>query len=206
MFIVPQGVLQGASPEIREAAAEGLGELVDVTTEETLKPFVVQITGPLIRIIGDRILPSIKAAILATMGALISKAGAALKPFLPQLQTTFLKCLQDKESQPVRQRAAANLGALTALSARVDQLATDLANTAKCVAAGFVCAITCISPFVWLLLVVQLGGVAANTRALIVRTSLDDAFPLGFSQDCGALHRRGLLVGPPGQAAILPLT
>jgi hypothetical protein len=35
-------------------AAEGLGELVQVTSEESLKPYVVQITGPLIRIVGDR--------------------------------------------------------------------------------------------------------------------------------------------------------
>jgi hypothetical protein len=35
-------------------ASEGLGELVEVTGEDVLKPFVVQITGPLIRIIGDR--------------------------------------------------------------------------------------------------------------------------------------------------------
>ena len=38
-------LLQAASAELREAAAEGLGELVDITSEETLKPFVVQITG-----------------------------------------------------------------------------------------------------------------------------------------------------------------
>ncbi len=46
--------MQGSSADVREAAAEGLGELVDVVSEEALKPFVVMITGPLIRIIGDR--------------------------------------------------------------------------------------------------------------------------------------------------------
>jgi hypothetical protein len=60
----------------------------------------VQITGPLIRIIGDRFASGVKAAILGTMSALLGKAGPALKPFLPQLQTTFLKCLTD----PVRGR------------------------------------------------------------------------------------------------------
>ena len=39
--------LQAASADLREAAAEGLGELVDITSEETLRPFVVQITGQL---------------------------------------------------------------------------------------------------------------------------------------------------------------
>ena len=37
----------------------------------------------------------VKAAILLTLGLLITKAGAGLKPFVPQLQTTFLKCLND---------------------------------------------------------------------------------------------------------------
>jgi hypothetical protein len=87
---------------VREAAAEGLGELVVLTSEEGLKPFVVAITGPLIRIIGDRFPPETKAAILATLGLLIRRAGPGLKPFVPQLQTTFLKCLND----PVRQAAA----------------------------------------------------------------------------------------------------
>ena len=40
--------MQGSSAELRELAAEGLGELVDVTSQEALKPFTVQITGLLI--------------------------------------------------------------------------------------------------------------------------------------------------------------
>ncbi|KAG2489371.1 hypothetical protein HYH03_012201 [Edaphochlamys debaryana] len=125
-----QGVLQGASAEVREAAAEGLGELVGCTSEEALKPFVVSITGPLIRIIGDRFPSPIKAAILTTLGLLISKAGPGLKPFVPQLQTTFLKCLND-QSDTVRTRAADNLGELTRMSARLEQLAQDLASSGR---------------------------------------------------------------------------
>ncbi|KAH9290137.1 hypothetical protein KI387_034254, partial [Taxus chinensis] len=87
--------LMSGSAELREQAAEGLGELIDVTSENALKPFVVPITGPLIRIIGDRFPWQVKSAILSTLGTLISKGGIALKPFLPQLQTTFIKCLQD---------------------------------------------------------------------------------------------------------------
>ena len=124
-----QGALAGGTPEVREAAVEALGELVDLTSEEALKPFVVQITGPLIRIVGDRFPSPIKAAILVTLGRLIAKAGPGLKPFVPQLQTTFLKCLSDAAA-PVRGAAAANLGELTVLSARVDQLTSDLASNA----------------------------------------------------------------------------
>ena len=80
----------------------GLGELVEVTSEDALKPYVVQMTGPLIRIIGDRFPWEVKAAILKTMGLLIRKAGLGLKPFVPQLQTTFLKCLPDPVSSQLR--------------------------------------------------------------------------------------------------------
>lgn len=119
-----QGVLQGSSAELREMAAQGLGDLVKATGDATLKPFVIQITGPLIRIIGDRFASSVKGAILETLAALLDKAGPALKPFLPQLQTTFLKCLADPARQ-VRRQAGENLGQLAALSPRVDQLAGD---------------------------------------------------------------------------------
>ncbi len=37
--------MQGSSGELREMAAEGLGELVEVTSQEALRPFTVQITG-----------------------------------------------------------------------------------------------------------------------------------------------------------------
>eukprot|EP00887_Chlorella_sp_A99_P001205 scaffold14.g1205.t1 len=125
-----QGVLQGASAELREQSAEGLGELVEVTGEEALKPFVVQITGPLIRIMGDRFPWQIKAAILHTLGLLIARAGPGLRPFAPQLQTTFLKCLADPAPQ-VRQKAAANLGQLSRLSTRLDALVGELAAGAR---------------------------------------------------------------------------
>lgn len=39
-----QGLISG-SAETREQAAQGLGELIDVTSEKTLREFVVPITG-----------------------------------------------------------------------------------------------------------------------------------------------------------------
>ncbi|KAJ1694352.1 hypothetical protein LUZ63_011050 [Rhynchospora breviuscula] len=119
-----QGLISG-SAETREQAAQGLGELIDVTSEKTLREFVVPITGPLIRIIGDRFPWQVKAAILSTLSIMISKGGIALKPFLPQLQTTFVRCLQDS-TRAVRASAAYALGKLSALSTRVDPLVSDL--------------------------------------------------------------------------------
>jgi len=122
-------VLAGATPEAREAAAEGLGELVDACSEPALKPFVVQVTGPLIRIAGDRLAPGTRAALLATLGLLLERAGAALKPFAPQLQSVFSRCLADGDAK-VRAAAARNVGALSKLSARVDALVSDLCTGA----------------------------------------------------------------------------
>ncbi|OVA02254.1 HEAT [Macleaya cordata] len=122
-----QGLISG-SAELREQAAQGLGELIEVTSEKALKEFVVPITGPLIRIIGDRFPWQVKSAILSTLSIIISKGGIALKPFLPQLQTTFIKCLQDN-ARTVRSSSALALGKLSALSTRVDPLVTDLLST-----------------------------------------------------------------------------
>jgi len=63
------------SPEVRYQSAKGLGELVDYTTEGALKPFVVKITGPLIRIVGDRFAASVKIAIIDTLKSLLQKGG-----------------------------------------------------------------------------------------------------------------------------------
>jgi hypothetical protein len=54
-FCLPKGIapllplflngLMVGSPELREQAAAGLGDLITLTSEEALKPFVIQITG-----------------------------------------------------------------------------------------------------------------------------------------------------------------
>lgn len=129
-----QGLISG-SAELREQAALGLGELIEVTSEHSLKEFVIPITGPLIRIIGDRFPWQVKSAILSTLSIIIRKGGIALKPFLPQLQTTFIKCLQDS-TRTVRSSAALALGKLSALSTRVDPLIGDLLSSLQVSDAG----------------------------------------------------------------------
>lgn len=129
-----QGLISG-SAELREQAALGLGELIEVTSESALKEFVIPITGPLIRIIGDRFPWQVKSAILSTLCIMIRKGGIALKPFLPQLQTTFIKCLRDN-TRTVRSSAALALGKLSALSARVDPLVGDLLSSLQASESG----------------------------------------------------------------------
>ncbi|KAI8144145.1 armadillo-type protein [Fennellomyces sp. T-0311] len=122
-----QGLMYG-SPQSREQAALGVGDLINRTSTDALKPFVTQITGPLIRIVGDRYPPQVKAAILQTLSLLLSKVPMHLKPFLPQLQRTFIKSLSDVSSAIVRSRAAAALGILITLQTRVDPLVSELVS------------------------------------------------------------------------------
>jgi hypothetical protein len=97
MSVYHQALLIG-TPEARESAALAIGELARFTTAEALKPHVVPITGPLIRVFGDRAVWKLKAAILQTLGVLLERAPAAIRAFVPQLQPTFLKALVDVTS------------------------------------------------------------------------------------------------------------
>ncbi|KAM9391827.1 stalled ribosome sensor GCN1 [Pholidichthys leucotaenia] len=121
--VLREGVLTG-SPEQKEEAAKALGGVIRLTSAEALRPSVIHITGPLIRILGDRFAWTVKTALLETLTLLLAKVGIALKPFLPQLQTTFLKALQDS-SRAVRLRAAEALGQLVAIHTKVDPLFTE---------------------------------------------------------------------------------
>ncbi|CAG8564220.1 8388_t:CDS:10, partial [Diversispora eburnea] len=140
-FCLPKGIgpilpiflhgLMYGTPEIREQSALGIGDLIQRTSADALKPFVTQITGPLIRIIGDRYPPQVKAAILQTLSFLLTKIPTLLKPFLPQLQRTFIKSLTDPSSTLVRSRAASALVILISLQTRVDPLVTELVTGIK---------------------------------------------------------------------------
>jgi hypothetical protein len=60
--ILLAGVLSGTQ-EQREQAAFGIGDLVQRTSEAAIKPYIIQLTGPLIRVIsGQAIAPQIKSA------------------------------------------------------------------------------------------------------------------------------------------------
>lgn len=50
-----------------------VGDVIKKTSAEALKPSVVNITGPLIRILGDRFSFNVKVAVLETLGLLLGK-------------------------------------------------------------------------------------------------------------------------------------
>lgn len=70
--VLREGVLNG-SPEVKEEAARALGGVIRLTSPDALRPSVVNITGPLIRILGDRFAASVKTALLETLTLLLAK-------------------------------------------------------------------------------------------------------------------------------------
>ncbi|KAK1997219.1 ARM repeat-containing protein [Colletotrichum falcatum] len=124
-----QGLMNG-TPDQRTQAALAISDIVDRTSEASLKPFVTQITGPLIRVVSERS-TDVKSAILLTLNNLLEKMPAALKPFLPQLQRTFAKSLADTSSEVLRARAAKALGTLIKYTPRIDPLIAELVTGSK---------------------------------------------------------------------------
>jgi HEAT repeat protein len=123
--IYQRGILYG-TPTIREASAAGLGEVISLTATKFLAgPLIIKMTGPLLRIVGDRNPSNVKIAILRTLGLILVKGGPALRAFVPQFQTTFVKALSDPSRQ-VRMEAIGALGLLMPLSTRVDPLLKEL--------------------------------------------------------------------------------
>ena len=126
--IYQRGILYGDA-SIREVAAAGLGELMNITSTKFLAgPFIIKVTGPLLRIVGDRNPSAVKIAIIKTLGLILLKGGPALRAFVPQFQTTFLKALSDPSRQ-VRVEAIKALALLMPLSTRLDPLIKELVST-----------------------------------------------------------------------------
>jgi HEAT repeat protein len=124
--ILLQGLVTGGN-DTREISAYCLGDVISRSDDLSLKPFVTQITGPLIRVIGDRFPPSVKTAILTTLSVLLEKVPSMLKPFLPQLQRTFVKCLSEQgSSAAMREKTAECLSQLIPLQTRLDPLVVEL--------------------------------------------------------------------------------
>ncbi|KAL8826717.1 MAG: hypothetical protein Q9191_003625 [Dirinaria sp. TL-2023a] len=139
-FMLPKGInailpiflhgLMNGTTEQRIQAALAISDIIDRTGAEGLKPFVTQITGPLIRVVSERS-TDVKSAILFTLNNLLEKIPTFLKPFLPQLQRTFAKSLADPTSETLRSRAAKALGTLITLTPRIDPLIAELITGSK---------------------------------------------------------------------------
>lgn len=128
--IFSHGLMYGNS-EQRELSALSIAEIIDRTPAANLRPFATPITGPLIRVIGEKFSSDIKSAILAALTNLLRRIPQFLRPFIPQLQRTFVRSLSDPTNEKLRNGAVDALGLLIEFQPRVDSLVTELVTGAK---------------------------------------------------------------------------
>ncbi|EMR09730.1 hypothetical protein PNEG_01915 [Pneumocystis murina B123] len=122
-----QGIIFG-NAEKRELAAIGISDIIERANSDMLSPFVIQITGPLIRTIGEWYPIQVKLPVLHTLELLLKKVPLLLRPFLPQLQRTFLRCLADPVSDQLRSEASSLLEILATFQPRIEPLINELVN------------------------------------------------------------------------------
>lgn len=124
------GLMYGNS-EQRELSALAIADIIDKTPSLNLRPFATSITGPLIRVVGEKVSSEIKSGILQALTNLLIKIPQFLRPFIPQLQRTFVRSLSDPLSESLRSRSVTVLGVLIQHQPRVDSLVAELVSGAK---------------------------------------------------------------------------
>ena len=217
MQIFLQGLLNGTQDQ-RVQAAMGIADIIERASPESLRPFQTHITGPLIRVVGERSI-EVKCAILSTLNLLLEKIGTFLKPFIPQLQRTFTKSMADPSSSVLRQRATKALSTLITLQTRIDPLVTELVTGAKTGDEGVRSAMLKGLQEV----VTKVGGSISDTSresilSLMDQTDVqDDTTMMTFARLLGgmikvlphdkaaSLMKSRVLVEPPTRASILAL-
>ncbi|KAJ7606190.1 armadillo-type protein [Mycena polygramma] len=137
--IIIAGLTTGSN-EQREQAAYAIGDLVERTEENAIKPYVVPFTGPLIRVATQATTypPAVKTAILSALTSMLERIPAFVKPFFPQLQRTFVKSASDPASVVVRNKAAQALGS-TPLST---ELVTGIRSNDDAIASSLILALS----------------------------------------------------------------
>ncbi|CAK9439732.1 uncharacterized protein LODBEIA_P38320 [Lodderomyces beijingensis] len=124
------GLMYGTSDQ-KEMSALAIAEIIEKTPADNLKTLATVISGPMIRVIGEKVASSIKSAILVALNILLIKIPQFLRAFIPQLQRTFVRCLSDASNETLRRKAAVALGTLIKHQPRVDSLITELVSNAK---------------------------------------------------------------------------
>ncbi|KAI5960043.1 GCN1 [Candida pseudojiufengensis] len=124
------GLMYGTSDQ-RESSALAIADIIEKTPADNLRTLATTLTGPLIRVVGEKVASNIKSAILVALNNLLNKIPQFLRPFIPQLQRTFIRSLGDVSNETLRNRAVTALTTLIKHQPRVDPLITELVSTAK---------------------------------------------------------------------------
>ena len=122
--LVTEGLMKG-SERTKQAAASTMGTLISLTSIDALRPYVMLIAGPLIRMASEQFSEGVKLAILTALRLLLEKCGLRVKAFFSALQTTFRKALHHISAK-VRDEAVRGLAQMMRFNPRVDNVIQDL--------------------------------------------------------------------------------
>ncbi|VDM16566.1 unnamed protein product [Hydatigera taeniaeformis] len=117
-------ILQGGV-DAKEPAAQGLAECVALSSGEAIQPCVVKVLGPMIRLLGERQPPVVRAAVTESLATLVEKCPTSTRPFSPQLLATFSKVLSDGAKE-IRLVGGLGLANVLAISPKLDSILVDI--------------------------------------------------------------------------------
>ena len=125
LFTVQNELLYGNNKIL---ACKLINDLIQYIPREKLKPYIMKLIGPIIRILGEKISLDIKEKLLQNTENLIRKVKEDIKGVSPQLQSVFLKTLGDNSdhSGKTRIKAGENIILLLKYYPRLDVTANDL--------------------------------------------------------------------------------
>ena len=126
LSIIQNGLLYGGNKEL---ACNLVSEVIQHSTRQNLKPSIMKIVGPIIRILSEKITPEIKEKLMDNAKALIAKSKEDIKGISPQLQSVFLKILTDSSVTTCERfqiKAGENIIRLLQYYPRADVTANDL--------------------------------------------------------------------------------
>ena len=109
-------------------ACELINDIILYIPRKNLKPYIMKLIGPIIRILGEKISSKIKEKLLENTEHLIRKVQEDIKGVSPQLQSVFLKTLGDTSDYSGRTRIKSgdNIILLLKYYPRLDVTANEL--------------------------------------------------------------------------------
>ena len=126
LFTIQNGLLFG---EDKLLACNLVNEVINHSSRQNLKPYIMKMVGPIIRILSEKIPPQIKEKLMDNAKALITKSKEDIKGISPQLQSVFIKALTDSSVQSCERfqiKAGENIIRLLQYYPRADVTANDI--------------------------------------------------------------------------------
>jgi hypothetical protein len=110
-------------------ASDYVQKIIEFSTREIIKPYIMKFNGPLIRILSEKLSPMIKEKILDNIKSIIIKSKDDIKGISPQLQSVFIKTLSDtsmENCERAQMKAGENIMRLLQFYPRTDVVANDI--------------------------------------------------------------------------------